>query len=59
MSKNIKVAQKSGAGGAYFLGMIGAAAYYLDTTYGFGPTVVGLLKALVWPAFLVYHLFTI
>lgn len=42
--------------GAYFLGMIGAAVYYLHTTVGFWPSVVGLLKALVWPAFLVYHL---
>lgn len=43
-------------GGAYFLGMIGAAVYYLHTTYGFWPSVVALLKACVWPAFLVYHL---
>lgn len=43
-------------GGAYFLGIIGAAVYYLHTTYGFWPSVVALLKALVWPAFLVYHL---
>lgn len=59
MAKNIKVYKKGGAGGAYFLGMIGAAVYYLDTTYGFWPGVVGLLKALVWPAFLVYHLLSI
>ena len=59
MAKNIKVVQKGGAGGAYFLGMIGSAVYYLDTTTGFGPTVVGLLKALVWPAFLVYHMLSI
>lgn len=44
------------AGGAYFLGMIGAAVYYLHTSVGFGPSIVALLKACVWPAFLVYHL---
>lgn len=43
-------------GGAYFLGMIGAAVYYLHTSVGFWSSMAGLLKALVWPAFLVYHL---
>lgn len=43
-------------GSGYGLGVIGAAAYYLHTTTGFWPGVVGLLKACVWPAFLVYHL---
>lgn len=46
----------SPGGGAYFLGMIGAAVYYLHTTTGFWPSIVALLKAVVWPAFLVYHL---
>ncbi len=43
-------------GPLYGLGIIGAAVYYLHTTTGFWPSVVALLKALVWPAFLVYHL---
>lgn len=43
-------------GSGYGLGMIGAAVYYLHTTIGFGPSVVAILKAFVWPAFLVYHL---
>jgi hypothetical protein len=44
------------AGPGYGLGIIGAAVYYLHITTGFWPSVVALLKALVWPAFLVYHL---
>jgi hypothetical protein len=59
MAKKLnKQSMKSGGsmGGAYFLGMIGAAVYYLHTSYGFWPSIVALLKALVWPAFLVYHL---
>lgn len=40
----------------YGLGMIGAAVYYLHVSYGFWPSITALLKALVWPAFLVYHL---
>lgn len=47
-----------GGGGSpiYFFGMIGAAVYYLHITTGFWPSIVALLKAIVWPAFLVYHL---
>ncbi len=56
MAKKSQVASNGGAGGAYFLGMVGAAVYYLHTSYGFWNSVVALLKALVWPAFLVYHL---
>jgi len=41
-------------GCGYFLGLVGAAAYYLSVTEGLWPSVVGLLKALVWPAFLVF-----
>jgi len=48
--------KSGGSGGVYFLGMIGAAVYYLHTTTGFGPSIVALAKACVWPAFLVYHL---
>ncbi len=44
-----------GASGAvYGLGLIGAAVYYISAAVGFWPGVVGFLKALVWPAFLVY-----
>lgn len=41
-------------GGVYFLGMIGAAVYYFSVAHGFGGGVVALLKAFVWPAFLVH-----
>ena len=40
----------------YVLGIIGAAVYYIPQAAGFWPGVVGFLKALVWPAFLVYGL---
>ena len=45
-----------GVGFAYFLGMIGAAVYYVQQATTFGGDIIGLLKALVWPAFLVFHL---
>ena len=43
-------------GAAYGLGFIGAAIYYISNASGFWMGVLGFLKALVWPAFLVYEL---
>jgi hypothetical protein len=40
----------------YGLGFIGSAIYYISTATGFWMGVLGVLKALVWPAFLVYEL---
>ena len=40
----------------YGLGFIGAAVYYISTATGFWMGVVGFLKAIVWPVFLVYGL---
>ena len=39
----------------YGLGFIGALIYYIQVATGFWAGVVGLLKAIVWPAFLVYE----
>ncbi len=41
---------------AYGLGFIGAAIFYISTATTFWICVLGLLKAMVWPAFLVYEL---
>ena len=46
-----------GCGGAvYGLGFVGAAIYYISTATGFWMGVLGVLKAIVWPAFLVYEI---
>jgi hypothetical protein len=50
-----KVKERSSSGAIYFFGMIGAAVYYIGTSEGFWDGVLGLLKAFVWPAFLVYE----
>lgn len=42
-------------GAVYGLGLVGAAVWWWQQADGFGEHVVGLLKALVWPAFLVYE----
>ena len=43
-------------GAAYFLGFIGAAVYHILTASGFWNGVLGFLKAIVWPAFLIFEL---
>ena len=46
-----------GAGGLWFLGFLGALVYYLHFHSGtLWLVVLAVLKSLVWPAFLVYHL---
>ncbi len=44
------------AGAAYFMGFIATAVFYIQNAASFGMGVLGFLKALVWPAFLVYNL---
>lgn len=48
---------ENGGGWIWFLGTIGAVIYYFQQASGFGEYVVGFLKALVWPAYFVYHIF--
>lgn len=43
-------------GAVYGLGLIGAAVYYISLATSFWMGVLGFLKALVWPALLVYEL---
>ena len=47
---------KSNPGCFYGLGFIGATIYYISTATGFWNGVLGVLKALVWPVFLVFEL---
>ncbi len=50
---NVEVNQGS-MGFAYFLGFIGAAIFYVSTAPDFWAGALGLIKAALWPAFLVY-----
>ena len=43
-------------GGAYFMAFIGAAVYYIMHATTFWTGVLGFLKAIVWPAMLVFKL---
>ena len=47
------------SGAIYGLGLIGAAVYFIGQATTFWAGVIGFLKALVWPAFLVYRAFEV
>lgn len=52
-----KVNKCAPSGGCiYFLGFLGAAIYNVTTTIGFWVGIWGIIKALVWPALLVFEL---
>lgn len=44
------------SGALYGLGFIGAIIYFIGHATGFWMGVLGVLKAIVWPAILVYKL---
>jgi hypothetical protein len=44
------------SGALYFVGFVGALVYWMQAAVGFGAVVTGFLKALVWPAYIVYKL---
>jgi hypothetical protein len=45
------------AGAVYGLGFVGAAVYFISHATSFWIGVLGILKAILWPAFLVYDAF--
>ncbi|MEI7539449.1 MAG: hypothetical protein WCJ36_01610 [Candidatus Saccharibacteria bacterium] len=52
----VKHVNHGASGGAvYGFGLIGALIYFLQTAAGFWAGVLGILKALVWPAMIVYE----
>jgi hypothetical protein len=54
--KTVKVINQHGSfGGIFLVTYVGAAIYFVHTSMGFWGFVLALLKAAVWPAFVVYH----
>lgn len=47
---------KGGGGAVYGLGLIGAFVYFMQQATSIGMVLVGLLKTIFWPAFVVYRL---
>jgi len=55
MERNVRIGDASNV--IYGLGFIGAAIFYISQATTFLLGVIGFLKAIVWPAFMVYGLF--
>ena len=53
-----KVKEKGPGSAIYGLGFIGALVYYISAASGVGSGILGVLKAVVWPAFIVYEAFS-
>jgi len=53
--KKMNTCNASG-GAVYGFGFLGAVIYYIAHATGFWVGALGILKAIVWPAFLVYEL---
>jgi len=56
MENQTKVIHRGGGEAVYGLGLIGAAIYFLGQATTFGLGVLAILKAFVWPVFLVMAL---
>jgi len=54
MAKDKMIKHGSSFGG-YFLTIVGAAVYFVQHSQGFWGGVVGILKGLVWPAFVIHR----
>jgi hypothetical protein len=55
-----RAATNTGAGGLWFLGFIGALVYYIHFHSGtFWLVILAIMKSIVWPAFVVYHVLTL
>jgi hypothetical protein len=55
MSRNIHCDGPASA--VYGLGFIGAAIYFIEHASSFWTGVLGFLKAIIWPALMVYQAF--
>jgi len=55
--KHIHKVNSGGGGMFYFIGLIGGLIYFIQQASSFGEFILGILKAIVWPAFFVYHIF--
>lgn len=54
--KTVKVVNQGGPSGlAFFLAFIGAAVYFVQRSHGFWGFILAILKAAVWPAFIMHQ----
>lgn len=60
-SKTVKVINNSGGAGGFvlFVAFIGALVYFVEQADGFWQVILAFLQAIVWPAFVLYHVLQI
>jgi hypothetical protein len=55
-NSSIKIINDHGPMGfIFFVAFIGAAVYFVQQSVGFWGFIGALLKAIVWPGFVIYH----
>lgn len=56
----VKVVNKGGpVGGVLFMAWIGALVYFVQNSVGFGGFLLAVLKACVWPAYVVHSVLSL
>lgn len=56
-TKKMSGSGRSGGGGLiYCVGFVGSMVYWMQAAVDFGAVITGILKSLVWPAYVVYKL---
>lgn len=55
MKMKERIKQHASHNAIYGLGFIGALIYYISVAKGFWIGLLGVFKAMLWPAFLVYE----
>ena len=54
--KTVKVINDHGPSGfVFFIAFIGAVVYFVQQSDGFWGFILAILQAIVWPAYVVYH----
>jgi hypothetical protein len=54
-NKTIKIVDRGSSGFVLFVAYVGAAIYFIQQASGFWAVILALLKAAVWPAYVLYH----
>jgi hypothetical protein len=54
--KTVRVINDHGPSGfIFFVAFVGAAVYFVHQSAGFWGFILAILKAMVWPAFVMFH----
>ena len=57
MKEQVRVVHKhvgGGGGAVYILGMVGSLIYFFQQASNFSEILLGIIKSIFWPAFLIY-----